>query len=51
MAGNFLGYLASIATIVEAVFVVVSVLFIWQELRENTRLARSASTQAMVELS
>ena len=43
--------LASIATIIEAIFVVVSVLFIWRELRENSKLARSANNQSLVELS
>jgi hypothetical protein len=43
--------LASIATIVEAVFVVVSVVFIWREVRENTKLTRAANAQSLVELS
>jgi len=42
---------ASIATIVEAIFVVVSVFFIWRELRENTRLTKAANIQSLVELS
>ncbi len=43
--------LASIATIVEAVFVVISVYFIWRELRENSKLTRAANNQSLVELS
>lgn len=43
--------LASIATIIEANFVVVSVLFIWRELRENTKLTRAANNQALTEIS
>jgi hypothetical protein len=46
-----LGNLASMATIIEAIFVVISVLFIWRELRENTRLKKASNTQALVELS
>lgn len=46
-----LNELASIATIVEAVFVIISVVFIWRELRENTRLTKAANTQSLVELS
>ena len=42
---------ASIATIIEAVFVIVSVWFIWRQLRESTRLARAANAQSLVELS
>ena len=42
---------ANIATIIEAVFVIVSVWFIWRQLRESTRLARAANAQSLVELS
>lgn len=43
--------LASIATITEAIAVVVSVFFIWRELHENTRLTKAANSQSLVELS
>lgn len=46
-----LSELANIATIVEAIFVVVSVLFIWREARESTKITRAANTQSLVELS
>ena len=42
---------ASIAAIIEAIFVVISVYFIWRELRENTKLTRAANNQSLVELS
>ena len=35
-----------IATIAEAVFVVISVIFIWYEVRQNTKMTKSANTQA-----
>ncbi len=37
--------------IVEAIVVLISLVFIWQELRLNNRLARAANNQALVELS
>ncbi len=43
--------LASIATIVEAIFVIISVVFIWSELRQNNRLAKAANAQSLVEIS
>lgn len=46
-----LNKLASIATIVEAVFVVISVYFIWRELHENTNITKAANTKSLVELS
>jgi hypothetical protein len=45
-----LSALADIATIVESFFVIVSVLFIWREVRENTRLTKAANMQSLVEL-
>lgn len=42
--------LTSIVSIVEAVFFVISVLFIWLQIRERNRLARIANTQSLVEL-
>ncbi|MBK8989371.1 MAG: hypothetical protein IPM39_25475 [Chloroflexi bacterium] len=46
-----LNNLANIATIIEALFVIISVVFIWRELRENTKLSRTANSQSLVELS
>ena len=43
--------IANIATIVEAVFVVISVYFIWRELRMNSKLTKAANNQSLVELS
>ena len=43
--------IASIATIIEALFVMISVYFIWRELRENVKLTRAANNQALVEIS
>ena len=43
--------LASIATIIEAIFVVISVFFIWREVRETGKLTRAANNQSLVELS
>ena len=43
--------LASIAIIVQGIFLVVSVVLVWYQLRENTRLIRTANTQKLVELS
>jgi hypothetical protein len=42
---------ASIATITEAVFVIISVYFIWRELRENVKLTKAANNQSLVEIS
>jgi hypothetical protein len=46
-----LGKIASWANIVQAIFVVVSVLIILHELRVNTKLKKAANTQSLVELS
>jgi hypothetical protein len=43
--------LASIAIIVQGIFLVVSVVLIWYQLKENTKLIRTANTQKLVELS
>jgi hypothetical protein len=43
--------IASIATIVEAIFVMISVYFIWRELRENVKLTRASNNQSLVEIS
>ncbi len=43
--------LASIAIIVQGIFLVVSVILVWYQLRENTRLIRTSNTQKLVELS
>ncbi len=46
-----LSNLASIAVIVQGVFLVVSVILVWYQLKENTKLIRTANTQKLVELS
>ena len=43
--------LANLATIVQGIFVIVSISFVWYQLRENTRLTKAANTQKFVELS
>lgn len=43
--------LASIAIIVQGLFFVVSIILVWYQLRENTKLVRAANTQKLVELS
>ncbi len=43
--------LASIAIIVQGVLFIVSIALVWYQLRENTRLIRTANTQKLVELS
>lgn len=39
------------ASIVQTILVAISLIFIWREVRENTRLARAANVQSLVELS
>jgi hypothetical protein len=48
---NFLENAANIATLVEAVVVAVSVVLIWAQLRQQTKLTRIANTQALVDIS
>lgn len=43
--------LASIAIIVQGIFFIVSIILVWYQLRENTKLVRVANTQKLVELS
>ena len=43
--------LASIAIIVQGVLFVVSIVLVWYQLQENTKLVRAANTQKLVELS
>jgi len=43
--------LASIAIIVQGILFVVSIVLVWYQLRENTKLVRAANTQKLVELS
>lgn len=42
--------LASIATIVQGVFVIISLGFVWYQLRETVRLTRAANAQRLIEL-
>jgi hypothetical protein len=41
--------LAALSTIAQAVLVVVSLIFIWLQVRQNTELAKAANAQALVE--
>jgi hypothetical protein len=43
--------LASIAIIVQGILFIVSIVLVWYQLRENTKLVRTANTQKLVELS
>jgi hypothetical protein len=43
--------LASLAIIVQGIFFVVSIILVWYQLRENTKLVRTSNTQKLVELS
>lgn len=43
--------MASVAIIVQGVFLVVSVTLVWYQLKENTKLIRTSNTQKLVELS
>ncbi len=46
-----LDVLANAATIVEAIFVIISVVFIWHEIRQSNKLTKAANVQALAELS
>ena len=43
--------LASIAIIIQGMLFIISIGFVWYQLRENTKLVRAANTQKLVELS
>lgn len=43
--------LVSIVTIIQSIFFIVSVFFIWYQIRQHNRLTRAANTQSLVELS
>ena len=51
MSSTELQALANASTIVQAIFFIVSVFFIWYQIREHNRLTRAANTQALVALS
>jgi hypothetical protein len=42
---------ADIATVVEAIVVTVSIVFIWKQLKQQTKLIKIANTQALVDIS
>jgi len=42
---------AAVATIVQAVFLPISLFLVWSQLRQQSRLTKAANTQALVELS
>jgi hypothetical protein len=46
-----LDQLAHIATIIQVVFFIISVYFIWREVRENTKLTRATNIRSLVALS
>lgn len=41
--------LANISTIAQAILVIISLAFIWYQLRQSTKLAKAANSQALVE--
>ena len=41
--------LASWSTIIQTIFVIISLIFIWRQLQQSTDLARAANVQALVE--
>lgn len=43
--------LASIAIIIQGLFFIISIVLVWYQLRENTKLVRASNTQKLVELS
>lgn len=51
LASTDLQALANIVSIVQGVFVIISVFFIWYQIRDRNRLSRAAITQSLVELS
>lgn len=51
MSSSELQTLANASTIVQGVFFIVSVFFIWYQIREHNRLTRAANTQSLVALS
>jgi hypothetical protein len=50
MASAELQALTSMATLIQTIFFVISVLFIWYQIREHNRLTRVANTQTLVSL-
>ena len=51
MSSTELQALANASTVVQSIFFIVSVFFIWYQIREHNRLTRAANTQSLVELS
>jgi hypothetical protein len=51
MSATELQAVASVSTIVQSIFFLVSVFFIWYQIREHNRLTRAANTQSLVALS
>jgi hypothetical protein len=50
MSSAELQALTSMATLIQMVFFVISVFFIWYQIREHNRLTRVANTQTLVAL-
>ena len=51
MSSSDLQLLANISIIIQSLFFIISVFFIWYQIREHNRLTRTANTQSLVELS
>jgi hypothetical protein len=51
MSSDELQALVGIVTIIQSIFFILSVFFIWYQIREHNRLTRAANTQSLVEIS
>jgi hypothetical protein len=51
MSSTELQALTNIASLIQGIFFIISVFFIWYQIREHNRLTRAAMTQSLVELS
>src|SRR5262245_278295 len=51
MSSVQLQLLVNIVTIIQGIFFILSVFFIWYQIRQNNRLTRAANTQSLVQLS
>jgi hypothetical protein len=51
MSSTELQALTNIVSLIQGIFVIISVFFIWYQIREHNRLTRAAMTQSLVELS
>jgi len=50
MSPTELQFLANISIIIQGIFFIISVFFIWYQIREHNRLTRIANTQSLIEI-